>query len=456
MPWRVGVGGIWHETNTFAPSRTEVAEFAPWPFEGARNELAGALAASRRHGVVALPLFAAAAIPSGTVSAEARRTLCDRFLSQLEAALPLDGVVLTLHGAMVSEDVEDPESDLLASVRAVVGDRPLAVTLDLHANPGRGLLEGADVVVAYDTYPHVDAYERGGEAVELLLDVLEHELRPHLAWRKLPLLTCPLAQASEEEPMASLLALVHAFEERADIACASLVPGYPYADVERLGFTAIACGSGAEECVEALVEAIGERREGFARELVSAEEGVAFALAAPRGPIVLADVADNVGGGAPGNGTRLLAALLAAGAEDAVVVLSDPRAAALAAAGTTAELEVGDPPLAVRGRVLRTEEGRYRRTSSYMTGQEVEMGLCAVLQVDGVELVLTSRRVMPFDSDHLRILGIEPSERRILVAKSAIAWRAAFGDMTADVVYVDAGGVTTCRLEHLPYRRFRF
>jgi microcystin degradation protein MlrC len=254
--------------------------------------------------------------------------------------------------------------------------------------------------------------------------------------------------------MSGLLAAVRRLEARPGVACASLVPGFAYADVARLGFTVLATGDAeaAGEAVEELAEAVWARRERFRPELVPVDEAVARALAAPA-PVVLAEVADNVGGGAPGNATRVLAALLEAGARRAVVVLHDPSAARTARAGKDAELVVGDPPLTLRGRVLRSVHARYRRTGSYMTGSEVDLGRCAVVEADGVEVVLTSRRAMPFDADHLRAVGIDPASKRILVAKSAIAWRAAFGDVAAQAIHVDTPGICSCRLETLPYRR---
>ena len=451
---RIGIGGIWHETNTFAPGLTGLEDFRAWQFAagqdvleryaGTRTEIAGALDACRGLGAEPVPLLAAAALPSGTIAAEARQALWDELLGRLAAALPLDGLVLALHGAMVAEDRDDPESDLMAAVRGLVGEIPVAVTLDLHANPGRGLLEQADAVVAYDTYPHVDPYERGAEATKLLARLFATGELLRVAWRRLPLLTCPVEQATNEEPMASLLDLVHGWEERPELACASLIPGYPYADVQRLGFTVVACGeaAAAEDCTASLAEAVLARRESFRRDLASPEEAVARALASPRGPVVLADVADNVGGGAPGNSTAILDALVAAEAEGAVVVLWDP-AAALAATD-------GSGP----GELLVSRPVAYRRTGSYMTGQWVDLGLCAAVRLGGVEVVYTTRRLMPFDADHLRVLGIEPAERRIIAVKSAIAWQAGFGDLAAEAIYVDSPGVCTCRLETLPYRRF--
>ena len=479
---RIGIGGVWHETNSFARGQTELDDFFAFQYaegreafrdtyEGTRTEIGGALAACRGLGQEAVPLLAAAALPGAVVSAAARTALWEMLLSRLEEALPLAGIVLTLHGAMVAEDIGDPESDLVGAVRRLAGDIPIVVTLDLHANPGGQLFAAANAVAGYDTYPHVDQFERGHEAVELVTRLLQPGRRACLAWRRLPLLTCPLGQGSADEPTRGLLALAHRLEEQPQIDCATLLPGYPYADVEELGYTVVVCGTdqaAVEGGADELAEAVWEARGTFCRGLLTPEEAVEKALSEAEGPVVLADVSDNVGGGTPGDGTAILAALLEAGAEDAVVVLCDPEAvracqtADSAGAGRTVELEVGGKwddqhgsPVAVRGELVRVEETRYRRSGSFHTGMEIDMGLCAVLNVGGVGLVLTSRRVLPFDADHLRAAGIDLERQRILVTKSAVAWRAAFGEVASRVYHVDGPGICTCRLSSFDYQRVR-
>jgi microcystin degradation protein MlrC len=465
---RIGIGGLWHETNTFAPGRTELADFealvlADGPreirdsLEGTATEVGGALGACAELGLEALPFSYAGAVPGPLVSEAAWAALRERFVAHLEAALPLEALVVALHGALVVEGKDDPESELLATVRETVGSIPIAVTLDLHANPGERLVDEVDIVLGYETYPHVDAAERGAEAVRLLADVVNGDLAPLVAGRRLPLLTCPLAQATAAEPMASLLADARRLCARPGLVAVSLVPGFPYADVDRLGFSVLATGEGRapDEAAEELAGLVWARRDAFRPELVPVDDAVDRALRAS-GPAVLADVGDNVGGGAPGNATVLLAALLEAGATGVVAVLHDAAAASEAArAGEGAQVEIrpGDPPLTLTGRVRRASETRYRRTGSYMTGQEVDLGLCAVVEATGADILLTSRRAMPFDADHLRVVGIEPAERHVLIVKSALAWQAAFGDIGAEALFVDTGGVTTCRLDTLPYTR---
>jgi microcystin degradation protein MlrC len=256
--------------------------------------------------------------------------------------------------------------------------------------------------------------------------------------------------------MAVLLAAARRLQARPGLVRASLTPGFPYADVDRLGFAVIVTGdaAAAAEAADELAAEVWSRRAELEADLVPVEDAVERALAA-EGQTVLAEAADNVGGGAPGDSTHVLGPLVEADATGAVAVLYEPHAAATAAAaGTGAEIElaVGRPPLQLTGRVAWAGQAGYRRTGSYMTGSSVDMGLCAVVEAGGVEVVLTSRRVMPFDAEHLAAVGIDASERRILVVKSAIAWRAGFPG-AARAVAVDTPGVTTCRLDTLPYAR---
>jgi microcystin degradation protein MlrC len=213
---RIAIGGLWHETNTFAAGRTTLADFAAYRLaegpqavrdeaEGTATELGGALAACAELDLEAEPFFDAAAVPGPLVAAETHEALRGGFLARLEQALPADGILLCLHGAMVAEGAEDPESELVSRVRELAGSAPIAVVLDLHANPGDALVEEADILLAYDTYPHTDMAERAAEATGLLAEAIDGELAPAVTARRVPLLTSPLAQATAVQPMADLL-----------------------------------------------------------------------------------------------------------------------------------------------------------------------------------------------------------------------------------------------------------
>jgi microcystin degradation protein MlrC len=451
VPARIGIAAVEHRSNTFVSGRTTLDDFRA---EGlaigssavaeqhatSASAVGGALAACVAIGCEPVPLLAARALPGPVVEARARAHLHDRLLAALDGAGPLDGVVLVLSGAMVAEDGEDPEGQLLGAVREAVGSLPVAVVLDLRANPGAGLVEEADIVIASATYPCSDAAERGAEAVGLLLATIEGTLAPLASGRRLPLLTCPLGQATDEEPMAGLLAHARRLAARPGVAAASVLPGFPYADVERLGAAVVVTGEAAvaSEVADELAAAVWERRTEFERELVPLEEAVARAFERP-GLVVLVEAADSIGGGAPGNGTHTLRALRESGVRGAVGLLVDADAVAAASGGGEVELELGDPPLPLAGRVRAT-------------GSD---GAWAVVDADGLEVVLAARRTTPVPLERFLELGIDLAQRRAVVVKSAVGWRATLAEIASEAVYVDTPGPCTCRLETLPYTRAR-
>lgn len=462
---RVALGGIWHETNTFAPAKTPLGAFDVHEgslleaFRGTRTPLGGFLDALGDRDVV--PALYASAVPSGLVERGAYEALAGRLLARLSEARP-QAVLLDLHGAMVVDGIEEPQADLLSQIRRRLGDVPIGVVFDFHANISAAFVEQVDVFAGYDTYPHVDPYERGLEVAGLLERTCEGRIRPALELARPPLLTAPQAQLTDAAPMRDLMDLARAAERRPGMLKATVAGGFPYADVPHAGLSVVATADGRPDLAEAvareIAEAAWEMRDRFRAENVPPAEAVARAMRHPEGPVILVDQADNIGGGAEGDGTALLAALLEARAEGAVLALADPEAVARAHAageGARLTLHVGRPPVRMDARVARVGSGDFTYKGSYMTGRRVAAGRAAVLESNGVRVVVRERKVMPFDAEELRVMGIEPAACRILVVKSALAWRAAYGGMARAAIDVDAHGVCTARLETLPYRRLR-
>jgi microcystin degradation protein MlrC len=459
---RVAVAGLWHETNTYSVRPTAIADYEAFELlAGAeildrhadtRTVIGGMLADAAFDPV---PTATGGAWPAGRVTAEALAILLRRLERELRAAGPLNGVLLDLHGAMVSERIDDVELEAARLVRSVVGEIPIAAVLDLHGNPSAEFVALCDAVIAYDSYPHVDMHERGREAARLMSTMLVGR-RLRTLIRKLPLLTTPLAQATADAPMRELRSIAGRLATRAGIARISLLPGFPYSDVARAGFSVLvvhedAAERAAAETAAALVAEVDARAAEFKLERPGPADAVRQALTARRRPVVLADVADNVGGGSPGDGTALLQQLLEQRAENAVVTIADREAvheAAAAGLGGTVETAVGGKvdgrhgaPVRVRGRVLRLTDGRYRTSGTWMTGREFEMGRTAVVKAEEITLVLTERAVPPFHSEQLESVGIEPPDASIIVAKGAVAWRAAYEPIAGHVIEVDTPGI---------------
>lgn len=357
------------------------------------------------------------------------------------------------------------------TVRAVLpAGAPLVVTIDLHANVSDNVVRLADAVVAYKTYPHVDAYDRALEATRLLAQMLRGEVRPVRALRKPPLIMPVQAGETERQPVKDLMALAMEMEQRPHVLNVSVVPGFPYADEPRVGTSLLVTTDNRPDLAEAyadeLVEFLWRRRDELRIRNHAPADAVAMAIAAAEWPVVLADVADNVGGGSAADGTAILAELLRQQAPSALVTINDPEAvqhAHAAGVGGSFSALVGGktddlhgPPVEVRGEVVGLKtDGRVRFLGPYMPGQPHDMGPAAVVRSGGVDIVLTTKRTPPFDAAYLHALNIDPATYRIIVAKSAVAWQAAFGAFTKQAIMVDAPGITTVHLDKLPYSHLR-
>jgi microcystin degradation protein MlrC len=481
---RIAVGGIAHETNTFSSVPTTLDRFQERSYlsgeailrrsRGTRNVLGGLVDEAEARGVRLLPTLVASALPAGVVERTAWAVLRERLLGRLRAysAGPwsLDGVILLLHGAMVAEGDDDPEGTLLTDVRSLVGPAvPVVAVLDSHANLTPAMAGAADLLLGYRTYPHVDVVERGREAVDRLLQLRDRGIRPATALRVLPLLA-PLPPQRTDGPTAMHEVLERAREIERDprVLAAEVAGGFPYADVPFAGASVRVATDGdptlAEALADRLAASLWDRRDRFRVRGASADEAIDRALTVPggRGPVVLADVADNPGAGAAGDGTLLLERLLERGVSDAVVAaLPSPAAVAAALAageGGTVRVVLGEQsgqPLPITARVRRLSDGVFVATGPMATGGPTRLGRTALLAVDGVEVVVCERPIAANDPALFRTVGIDPAARRLLVLKSGVHFRAAFFGMAAEIVEVETAGLSPSDLSTLPYRRVR-
>ncbi|MCW5880060.1 MAG: M81 family metallopeptidase [Anaerolineae bacterium] len=480
MP-RIALGGIVHETHTFAPTVTGLAAFEDYfliqgdaildAMRGTRTPLGGEIAALDDLGYEIAPLLWATAMPSGLVTAEAWASLRGRLLARLRAAGPVDGVLLALHGAMVAEGANDPEGELLLAIRAIVGpDAPIVSALDMHGNLSQAAVDAADALVAFDTNPHLDTYERGREAGDILRRMVEEGLRTARALRRPPLLLSALATWTERAPLAPVHTRAQAMERNPRVVVISVMGGFAYADTPHTGMSVAVTTDGdqalADRYAEELADIAWQHRAAAAYKGEPVAEAVRRAMAAPRGPVILADVADNIGGGSPGDGTVILRALIDADAQDAVVVIADAEAVAQAWAagvGATVALAVGSKtdhlhgaPVQVAGVVEGLTDGRFTNEGinhfSQLYGHEIHMGPCAVVRVGGVRILLTTRRTPPGDLAQLRSQGIAPEAQRIIVVKSPVAFRGAYQPIAAEIIEVDTPGLVTADLTTFAYR----
>lgn len=476
-PRTIGVVGVVHETNTFAPGLTGLDAFQnDWivgsaafvqRYTGTRTSMGGVIDAARELGLELRPGLYTQATPSGMVTDEAFNAIADGIAESAEP--DVDGLVVILHGAMVAESYPDAEGEILRRLRSKLGrDLPLAMTLDLHGNISSEMVELSDVIVAYDTYPHVDPYERAVEAVHLLNSRIAGDIRPVQKLVHTRMLVAPQAMLTASGVMKEMMDLAFELEKRPGVLNISVAGGFPYSDVADAGMTFVVTVDNdpalAERCGEELRAAAWERRERFAVPQLGPAEAVAEAVAESEGPVILIESSDNVGGGSPADATHLLPHLLAA-PKKSLIVIRDPEAVRLAAKlgiGETLRCAIGGKsdelhgrPVEVEGRIRMLFDGNYRHIGAYMTGQYARMGLTAVVECGNVTVVLTEQRVAPWDPGHVKFVGLQPEQFHMIVVKAAIAWRTAFGDVAKRVIDVDTPGCCTANLHHFPYKALR-
>lgn len=477
---RIVTGTISHETNVLSNIATDLEQFrrrrllyGEEVFEyhrGTKTPVGGLMDGCTRHGFELIPTVFASATPSGTITAEAFDTLLGQILEGIEGAREFDGVAMHLHGAGVAENHDDIEGHILAEVRKVIGDKPLVSTFDLHANHTRLTVESADVLIGYDTYPHVDGYERGVEAIDVIARLLDGSLVPTKAFRQPPMMLALQAQFTGKYPMSRLIEEAHRMEGKEAVETVTVAAGFPWSDFEDVGLSFIVTTNDDQALADRLADELQELAWGMRRDFLVKPVPVKDALrrvkAATGGPYILADIGDNPGGGAPEDGTVVLRAILEEGLEGGVLaVIWDPEAVEKASAsglGTKVTVELGGKtddlhgkPLEVTGTVKTLTDGKWIVKGPMGTGSESDMGETAVLLVGGNEVIVTSKRLQPMDLELYRSLGIEPTERKFIVVKSSVHYRAAHEPIAEEIIELDTPGLTSPRLAGFGFKKLR-
>ncbi len=484
---RIASGGIQHETNTFTNRPTRFEDFVrdsncgpeisggATIFERYRGTGAihgGYISGAEAAGAELVPLLCSKAQPSGIVEQAAFDRLLEMFLQRLKQAGPVDGLLLDLHGAMVTEQHDDAEGAFLEAVRAAVGpEMPIVTTLDLHANITAKMAALSNVIIGFDTYPHVDMGERGHEAALLLARMIRGEVRPMQAYRQLPLLTMPPMQCTLREPMQSLMQRVFEMEREPGVLTATVSMGFPFADIADAGVSILVTTDGdralADKKADELAQWLWDIRDDLQPKLTKIEDVIAFARQHPNdGLIVFADGSDNPGGGAPADGTVALRALIDSHFEGAVVgVLFDPETAAQAHAagvGATINARIGAKCDRLHGEPVETPayvkalcDGRFYYRGSMNHGVADNLGPTATLVVGGVEIVVSTQRRQTWDTELLKIAGVDPADRKLAVLKSAVHFRAHFGLIAAHIFDADTPGIHRPDFACFDYRKVR-
>lgn len=457
-----------HETNRLAPGTSGWEDFqsryALYEEAAIRRRIAGAKNEMNAflgyfdplEDYCICPVLALNASPGPVVAQEIFDDACHRLVKAARETPELSGILLCLHGAMVTERTEDGEGELLAVLRQVVGDGvPIVATLDLHANVTAKMMENATALFAYYNNPHTDPYETGLRAANCLHGTLEGRIHPVMGWARQNMLlpVTPTAHPS----LAPYREKAMELSKAPGMIDVSICHGFYLSDIRDMGLVVLAVADGdraqAEHIAQGLSQELFDRRREFQKQTLSPAEAVRIAMESGNYPVVLADVSDNPGCGASMDSTGLLRELLEQGAEGAAfAAVYDPEAVALAekaGVGAMVSLSLGGKiapeqtggPVAVTAYVKCLADGQFHNRDEVSHGLLVKFGKCALLVVEGLQIIVCSVRCQPYDLEIYRHLGIHPEDMNILAVKSAAHFRASFGKIAARIIEVNAPGL---------------
>ncbi len=479
---RLAALGMAHETNTFARHLTDYAAFEESgilrgeqivrEYAESHATMAGFLDAGHLSGVDVAPLLFTSTNPTGTITRDAFERICADMLQLLREQGPWDGVLLAQHGAAVTQDYPDMDGEVAARVRAMVGPNvPIGVAPDMHANLSQKMIDNVDVTVVYRTNPHLDPRPRALECADLIVRTIRGEIRPVQALEMPPVVINIVKQFTGEEPMRGIVGDAEAVIRQPGMLSASVAEGYPYADVAEMGMAFLAISDGdaaaARDAARAMARRAWDKRADFVATTPSADLALADAMATARGPVVLMDVGDNIGGGSPADSTILLEAAQRLGVRSYLQTLRDPRAVSAciaAGVGATVRLEVGGKtddlhgqPVAVTGTVRRISDGKFEEPTPIHGGfRFFDGGPTVVLETtDEHTLVLTTRLIGNTSIQQMYSVGVRPETMRVVAAKGVVSPRPAYEPIAAKIVLVNTPGVTTSDLSRFTYHRRR-
>ena len=469
---RIAIAGFSHESNTFSSVPTQLADFRVLRgqelinhYTNTFHEIAGFIAGAQQEDFVLYPILAANATPAGPLTSEAYETFTNQIIQELAKAPPLDGILLGLHGAMVAVDLPHADVETVRRVRQQVGpDCPLVVTHDFHGNVAPELVEIADALIIYKTNPHIDQLERGLQAASIIARTARGQIKPTSSIVKPDLLFNIYFHNTSTAPMLPLMQAAIELEQCPGILACSIAAGYQYADVPAMGpaIVVISDNNAVQSTTEAqrLGKYMWACREQLHPTALKPAIAVNQARHSDKFPVTLLDFGDNIGGGSTGDSTFVLEELLNQQADGWVVTIWDPAAVQAcfdAGINQQIQLQVGGktdtlhgPTLNINGRIRTLHNGTYKETERrHGGGTYFNQGLTAVLEVthqatgNSGLLILNSRRTSPHSIHQITSVGIQPEQQKIIVAKGAIAPRAAYEPVSACLIEVDSLGVTS-------------
>ena len=476
---RIAIGAIIQESNSFVPARCTLSMFEAdyllcgdailTGLQGTRTEVAGIVATCREWGVTPVPLMAGHSCSYGPLTDECYGHLRSELLSRLQAALPVDGIVMAMHGAMLADSEPDPEGDLITAMRRIAGEVPIGVTLDLHAHVTPRMVEGATVLLGYSTYPHDDAFETGQHACRLIVETVGGRIRPTMAMAKAPMIVPANRGGTHGEgPFARIMREAKAMEESGQALSASCFLVQPWLDIPGLGFTGLVITDGDLDSARGQARSLARRgwelRYEFQPELVTPTEAIRRGLEIGGGPVLLVDTADCQGGGATGDSIATLQALLAAHVgERSFAMVVDPEAVQSAQqAGIGGEIStmLGNrvdrsrgEPLSIRGKVRVLSDGKFQYSGGLLGGVWATMGPSAVLAIGPIEVLAHSNPTYEYADEQYRSVGLDPRTAKFVTVKNPMNYQLTYQSLAKAAYILATPGPTTPNLRSLHFTR---
>jgi len=477
---KIGIGGIYHETHTFSQRKTMFADFERSLYRGSeiinnfkdtKTSIGGYIEYASKYGIDIVPTFYSSATPSGMISKQSFEKMIHMFKDEIAVMGHVDGFLLAQHGAMCVEGYEDAESYLIRLIKNRIGSKPLIVTTDYHANISDEMVSCSDCIVGYDTYPHVDISERGFDACKIMQKVISERIKIRNVFLSIPILGVPQAITTESGIMKDLIKMAHEYEGNNMIINITIAGGFVYSDVKSVGISIIVSFDNrihegfAIDIAREMGENIWNNRKKMVVSNTDIRSAINQAMSSKELPVILVDVADNIGGGTPGDGTVLLEELIKNKMDGSVICICDKEAVEVCikkGVGSNININVGGKsedfhgvPVEINGYIKLINDGEFINMGRNMTGLKTRMGKSVLLLIGGIKLILTEFPTPPNDPNMLYSMGINLKMEKYLVVKGAVAWKTGIDIKPGKVIYVDTPGLTSANLHKFTYKNIR-
>ena len=478
MSLRIGVGGIFIECNHFTNQLTDLEAFERSEYLSGSELLAkntgvlgGMLSLLNSNGFEPVPLLYASACPGGVLQSDTYSSLKDELLQLLNASGKLDGILLCLHGAGAALNAPDLEGDLARAVREHIGDGvPIVATLDLHAHITEELLVETDTLLAWETYPHNDAFETGERGAQAIIDILENRLKPVMAMAKVPLIVSAIhGQTKRPGPFADIMYEAKRLENNDTLYSISPILVHPYLNLIDMGGGVLVVSNGAQSAAVDTAKSLAKRYWDNRYELqpctIKPSDAIRRGMSIEGGPILLVETADCCGGGAAGDSVHCLKALLKEAPDElAIIPVVDPDAAQLAhkvGIGQKIQLQLGhklDPkwgePILLEGVVIKLSDGLFTYRGGIWDGRVGYMGQTAVLKIGSIQIVITSNATYDWMTEQFELLNLDIVRTKFIVVKNPMNYQQAYEEIMKAAFVLDTPGPTPANTNALTYTNF--